>query len=78
MHSMDNAPRFTRDPDNRVTDSVSGLCTAPLTPEAAALLVKSGNAANAMMRATGSVGSTYEDGGYRVAVDRYTFHVTEV
>ena len=75
---MDTAPRFTADADNRVTDRVSGLTTAPLTPEAATILVNNGNAAEARMRATGSVGASHEDRGYRVQVDRYTFYVTEV
>ena len=73
-----NAPRFTADSDNRVTDRVSALRTAPLTPEAASLLVKAGNAADSMMRVTGSVSSTHTEDGYAVYVDRYTFYVTEV
>lgn len=71
-------PRFSRDSDNRVTDAVSCLRTAPLNPEHAELVVRGGNSADAIMRAMGSVASTHIEGGYAIQVDRYTFHITEV
>jgi hypothetical protein len=69
--------RFTADSDNRVTDSVSGVTTSALNPEHAALVVNSGNAADAMMRVMGTVRSSLSARGYTVTVTRDDFYVTE-
>lgn len=71
-------PRFSRDSDNRVTDAVSGHTTAVLTEDAAKLVVKGGNSADAIMRCMGSVASTHIEGGYAIQVDHNGFHVREV
>jgi hypothetical protein len=75
---MDTAPRFSADADNRVTDAVSGHVTASLTPEAASIIVNSGNAADGLMRCMGSIRVSHEDRGYAVVVTRDDFHVYEV
>jgi hypothetical protein len=69
--------RFTADSDNRVTDSVSGHTTSALTPEAAAILVTNGNAADAMRRVMGTVESSHSARGYTVHVTCDDFYVTE-
>ncbi len=70
-------PRFTVDADNNLTDTVSGEVSQGLAPWAAALVARSGNAADAMMRCTGSIGCSHSEGGYTVHVDRMSHYVTE-
>lgn len=73
----DSLPRFYSH-DDLVMDRHGFQMTGPMATGDAEVIVRNANAADSMMRCTGSTECSHEDRGWRVTVNRESFLITEL
>ena len=78
IHEFNLPNRFVLTDDNQVRDTLGETVTSSLAEWAAKLIVRAANSADSLMRCTGSVSASHEENGYRIAVTRDGFSVSEI